>query len=376
MSRLIATSAAVALTLGLAGTGHATTPHTVTVDGVLTDFASDEKTAGDPANDSDYGAENELAALHVTWDANALYLGFDYTAWGAGVIYLIDSGKSGGVTDMCPNRGYTGAFPANLQAGAGLDLLVGLYAAADTSSKTITSAHTLAANASVDISQKSGVTIQHKETVSATKRTGVVELAIPWDQIYGLGAGKVPAGATLKIAGALRGKNDGDGLGDLSPGAKGLPKAGNCWSSDTNALGAFHTITVDADNDGAPDTGWSPGSNTSAVDAGVQPVDAAPSADAGAPDAATSDAATSPDSHVTADKGPTQDVVTSDQAPPDDTGAADAAARDITYIDAAIDGSRQEEGCACSAKADSQAAALPLLFLVGFVLIRRRPRKP
>jgi MYXO-CTERM domain-containing protein len=368
MFRSITTTAVVLLVLAPASGGRATTHHTITVDGVLTDFTADEKTAGDPATDSDYGADNELAALHVTWDANALYLGFDYTAWGAGVLYLIDTGKAGGVTDLCPNRGYTGAFPANLQASASLDLLVALYAKADTSTKTIAAAHTLAANTSVDISQKSGVTIQHKETAAATQRIGVVELAIPWDQLYGLGAGKVPAGATLKIAGALRGKNDGDGLGDLSPGAKGLPKSGNCWSSDTNALTAFHTITVDANSDGAPDTGWSPGSNTSKVDAGVPPADAAPTLDTSAPDAATADATTvdaapSTDSQTAADaSGPATDAVATNDGP----------SKDITYVDAAVEGERQEEGCACSAKADAQAMALPLLFLVGFVLIQRR----
>ena len=53
MPRHIATAAAVLLALGLADAGRATTHHTISVDGVLTDFAADEKTAGDPATDSD-----------------------------------------------------------------------------------------------------------------------------------------------------------------------------------------------------------------------------------------------------------------------------------------------------------------------------------
>jgi MYXO-CTERM domain-containing protein len=370
------------LALGVvAGVVWATTHHSVTVDGDLGDFAADEKTAGDPSNDSDYGYNNELNQLLVTWDASHLYLGFDYVAWGAAVIYLVETGKSGGTTQLCPNQGWTGpAFPANVQTQAadGMDLMVAVYLD-DTGAAPTAYLYTLSATSSTDISSVTGVQVTVKETVDTTtqEHKGAVEAAIPWGTIYGLGAGKVPAGAQLKIAGLLRGKNDGDGLGDLSPGAKGVPKPGNCWSSDANLLSQFHQVTVDSDGDGDPDPGWSPGPNVAKSDGGP-PQDSAPPPDLSPapdgkllpdtmppPDGPPSDTVAT-DLHQTADSSP-------DSSPAADSGIVDSAG---PLADAGLDGGagdKQEEGCACSAKASTPpSASLIALLILGLVTRVRR----
>ena len=301
--------AALAATLLLGFAAGATTYHGMTVDGDLSDFGTDELTAGDPLGDGLYGANNDLGQLAVTWDATNLYLGFDYHAWGTAVLYLIETGQSGGATTLCPVSGYTGAFPTNVQ-GPGFDLMLGLFAPTDATAP-VPYFYTLTATGSSDITASAGVELKLKETVDTTglQHMGAVELKLPWNAIYGLGAGKVPPGATLKIAGVLRGKLDGDGLGDVSPNPTGGVNLSACGSMTGNTLAAFHELTVDANSDGVPESGWSPGSNSGTPDAGV--------------------------------------------------------ATDGKFTD--------EEGCACSAKGSSASASAALsLFLLGLVLVDRR----
>ena len=272
----------LALVLGallVAGVTWATTPHTITVDGDLSDFAADEKTPGDPVGDSLYGKNNDLSTLYVTWDANNLYLGFDYVAWTSAVMYLVETGKSGGVSQFCKSAGYGGAFPANVK-GPGLDLMVAFWAP-NKANKPNPYVYLLANKTSQDITKNTGIKVQLSDKIDWSKfaHTGQVEVAIPFYVLYGLGAGKVPKGAKLRIAGAVRGMTDDDGLGDVSPNPTGGVVNKNCTYSASTTLDKFHTVTLDQDQDGKPDKYWAPGPNS----AGPKP-DTKPWPDAAWPD--------------------------------------------------------------------------------------------
>ncbi len=83
-------------------------------------------------------------------------------------------------------------------------------------------------------------------TISGTTSA---EVAIPWNSIYGLGAGTVPSGASLKIVGVIAG-GDNYGACDSAPdnadtdGDGGPDHLTNLWS-----------ITIDSNSDGIPDSG-------------------------------------------------------------------------------------------------------------------------
>jgi hypothetical protein len=337
----------------VAGSVWATTHHTITVNGTLADFDTNEKTAGDPENDSLYGVDNELTTLYVTWDASKLYLGFDYKIVGGAILYLVDTGKSGGVTNLCAAGGYTGAFPANVQ-GANFNLMVAFYANQSTpTTKPSVYVYTMASNKTTDITAVTGVEVALTETVNVDKRTGSVELGVPWDTLYGLGAGKVQTGAKLKIYGVLRGKNDGDGLGDISPNGANPAKNSACGGSDSNYLTAAFEQDIDSNGDGTPEAGWSPATNKPSSPS--EPV-------------TKKDAATSKDGKTTKPDGK---VSTGDGAVSGDKGAAtDAKPKGDLNKKAPT----KDTGCACSAPGsgglDLTGAALVLL--AAAMLARRR----
>ena len=200
--------------LAVAGVVWATTYHTITVDGNLVDFAADEKTAGDPANDSLYGVDNELTTFYATWDAQKLYLGYDYKIQGGAVMILLNTAATGGVTNLCPAGGYAGSYKANAQSASAqqpFNFMIAFFAnQSSPGTQPTVAVYSLGSNNSTPITSASGVAVALVESVSGDKRTGSVEVALPWDVLYGLGAGKVPANATIKIAGLLRGKNAGN----------------------------------------------------------------------------------------------------------------------------------------------------------------------
>jgi hypothetical protein len=376
--RRLAWLCAIAGALIVAGVVWATTYHTITVDGNLSDFAADEKTAGDPAGDSLYAANNDLTTLYVTWDAQKLYLGFEFKANNTAVMVLVETAVTGGATDFCQSAGYGGAFPGNFQSTVGLDLMVGLFADSDPTKPTIPYVYTVTATGSTDITGTTGTEAKLTETVSSTTadRVGSVEAAIPWSTIYPALSGKVPAGTKLKIAGVLRGTQDWDGLGDVSPNPSGALAQALCGTGQTTVVDRFHEVTVDANNDGVPDPGRSP---AMVPDGGPSP-DSKPVADS-----KVSDLHPSADHPAPKKDGPSprKDGV----APSGDTGRGEIAARGdaisrvdkrVTKTDAgAKKDAPAQEGCACSVDSvDARGStALPLLGLLLPLLVARVRRR-
>jgi hypothetical protein len=77
---------------------------------------------------------------------------------------------------------------------------------------------------------------------------GGSELAIPWDVLYGLGAGNVPVGCEIGVVASLCWDPEPSGElgGDVAP---------NNVSASLPVVDNFLRVTVDGDNDGSPDPG-------------------------------------------------------------------------------------------------------------------------
>ena len=409
----------VTILLGVGTAVWATTHHSINMLGSTLDFTTDEKLAGDPAGDSTYGVNNDLTTLYLTWDANKLYVGFAYAAWESSVIYLIDAGKPGGVGDLRKGQ-YNGAFPANIQ-GPQFDIMIAMWLPPDIIKQPTPHIYLLGNKTSVEITGFSGVDKSMKDVglpksdPKGPVHTGVVKVAIPWSTICGLGTGKVPAGARLKVAGVVRGKQDGDGVGDVSPDPTG--KLNTTATGTPTKLDKFHQVLVDGDCDGLPDKGCKPRDNTcpggtgspcpTKKDAGPPPADSKawpdtkPAADSKAwPDTtpaadtqAWPDTKLAADSKAGADKGKEKDLKVVKQ----DAKAADGPqtkqdskvtsadksgpAPDVkdTVVDAiyaeggggdkGVSNSVQsEDGCACSAQG-SQSMSMGLMGLGLLVLV-------
>ncbi len=76
------------------------TPHTITIDGDLSEWQEDEIVYDDSQNDSVWGSLNEIHRLYATWDANNLYLGVSGVQKdGNNLIVYVDTSPIDGVSD-------------------------------------------------------------------------------------------------------------------------------------------------------------------------------------------------------------------------------------------------------------------------------------
>lgn len=402
------------LSLGLGGVVWATTYNTVNVlnpAGPLSDFKADEKVPSDPTGDSLYGPNNDLKDLWATWDANNFYLGFDYAAWGTAVMVLIDTGVSGGVSTFCRSAGYkvTGAYPANIQ-GPAWDNLVAVWVEDDALTSPVVSVHSLDKQDSTDITLAAGVTIGQKDSADAKVPVwnGQVAVALQWDRLYKLGAGKVPKGATIKVVAVIRGGKDDDGLGDANPDPSQAISKNNCASGTKNTLDKFHVFTIDNNQDGKPDANWKPGTNkpggTTKPDAGIpdqkvaQPDQKVAKPDqkvaqvdqkVGVPDqkvAKPDQKVVQPDQKVAqADQKVVMDSATAQKDGPVQADKGGQANKDLGWADSAVSAKdasggekpsvQSEEGCACSASSEPpMSMGVLLLGLLTLARVDRRRR--
>ncbi len=216
----------------------------ITIDGRLDAGEWDGYLALPDSSDSAWTAANEIDGLYVAWDADYLYVAIDgivhTNSW---LLYLdVDPGGPGGETDLTAidvwERG--AQFTA---LGFAADFQYGCYqhqSAWDGGSLwEITSATTT--------TDRSGEVILADDAAHAYGDAGASELAIPWDVLYGLGAGQVPVGAQLSLVASICWDPEPDGElgGDSVPNnvAALLPTIDTVW-----------TFTVDDDGDGLPDS--------------------------------------------------------------------------------------------------------------------------
>ena len=72
---------------------------------------------------------NEIHNIYVNWDANNLYLGFDYTIDGNGFLAYIDFGDAAGIQSFLNSAGYQGDWQRNITFPAtnGIDAFYGVW---------------------------------------------------------------------------------------------------------------------------------------------------------------------------------------------------------------------------------------------------------
>src|SRR5205823_1475539 len=146
----------------------------------------------DSPNDSTFTpGKDEVGRLLVTWDATNLYIGFDFSVEGAAVIYYIQ-GPAQGAKDFCA----VNDFKAGAQTSELMDVMVAFY-----KTGAVTGFRLAAGQSMLDNSITGARTAN-----PADGSLGVAEAAIPWTTLF---SGGVPAGATIKLVGAVRGNNDG-----------------------------------------------------------------------------------------------------------------------------------------------------------------------
>ncbi len=170
-----------------------------------------------------------------------LFIGFDYTIETNAVIYYIDTGESGGETDFLSSSGYSGAFPSDVLHDRTVELMIAFYGSGSVY------VYDVYDGGSTDITSYSGVN-EARSSYSEDGSAGSVEVGIPWNRVYGLGAGAVPPGETIHIGGIIRAGDDGMPA-DMNP------------DGDGNYLWDYYDVSIDDDEDGVPDEEWSPGPN-------------------------------------------------------------------------------------------------------------------
>ena len=222
-----------------------------TIDGTISvspdDWDSTELVVEDPNDDSYWGTTNDFHNIWLTWDANFLYLGLEFTVSDNAMIVYIETGISGGVSDFNSTRGYSGAYPRNITFpdSIGIDLMVAdwngatpsVFKISDSSSAEITSS-----------------------CLSASGDSYQQEIAIPWNTIYPDAENIVLDGARLKIVGVIAG-GDNYGACDAAP-----DNASVDGGEGPHLLDNLITIAVDSDSDGIPDYSGSAVSGTVSFD--------------------------------------------------------------------------------------------------------------
>jgi hypothetical protein len=216
----------------------------ITIDGLIDSGEWDPCTfAVSDSNDSEWTASNEIDGLYVTWDSTFLYIAIDgivnANSW---IMYFdVDPGGTNGETDLTAidawERGATFTFP-----GFECDFQYGCYQHqgifdSDSFFKILSTTTTSDLTDSI---------ISAFDSNHDNGNAGGSEMAIPWDILYGLGAGNVPANASISIVASICWDPEPDGVlgGDSAPSNTSvvLPVIDNAY-----------TFVVDGDGDGIPD---------------------------------------------------------------------------------------------------------------------------
>ncbi len=200
----------------------------------------------DDANDSAWGAANEIDRLLVRWDAQYLYVAIDGQVSGnSWVLYLDrDPGTANGQANLTAinawERGAT--FTAS---GFAPDFQYGCYQHqsqfdGDGFWQLLSPTTTQVRSSEI---AKAFDSFHNFGSASGS------ELAIPWSVVYGLGAGVVPSGAKIALVASVCWDPEPSGVlgGDSAPSnlSAALPVVDRAW-----------TVTVDGNNDGRPDGTW------------------------------------------------------------------------------------------------------------------------
>ncbi len=206
---------------------------------IVSDYWDSDWTTPNP------GDTNDINALYMTWDSTYLYLGIlgivHNNSW---LLYLdTDPGGPNGESDLDSidrwERGAQLPFPADFQYGcyqhqSGYD--------SDSFWKILDKLTT---------EDFSGSILSAFDSQHFYHTSGGSEMAIPWDVLYGLGAGNVPPGASISLVASICWDPEPDGVlgGDQAP---------DNIAATPPVLDNFVTVTVDRNGDGKPDASNEP----------------------------------------------------------------------------------------------------------------------
>jgi len=218
----------------LVGWAWATTPHTITVDGNLSDWNSDELIIDD-ANDDSLWANDEVKEIYLTWDADNLYIGANYTVSNNAFIVYLDTDYAGGETDF--EHDWSGWYRRYVTfENYDIDFFIPLW---DTGSPS-----------ALQVVDGNNTDVSSNCTISGSG--GTWEVAIPWGQLLN---GGVPG--YVAVAAVIAGGDDYGGA-DIAPDATG----NTIDTNDSNHINikAMFKVPVDSDGDHNADSGVSPAS--------------------------------------------------------------------------------------------------------------------
>lgn len=205
------------------------------------DWLAQWQITADPDTDSKWHPanklDNEIMGLFATWDADSLYLGISYVINDSNntMMLYLDAGNPGGCTNFNSTQGYNGAYPKNMRFRPqdAIDFFIADYY------HNTPSFYQITGNTTVDLTKK----VNGKRGPLGHD----LELAVAWNDIYGLGAGKVIPGVKIKMVGLVAG-GDNWGAGDSSP---DNPTVDGTKGPDS--LINLAAISPDANADGLPD---------------------------------------------------------------------------------------------------------------------------
>ncbi|NUN70653.1 MAG: DUF1939 domain-containing protein [Bacteroidetes bacterium] len=180
---------------------------------------------------------NEMFGLYVTWDSDSLYIGLDYyinDINNTAMLY-IDAVKDSGRTNFNSTQGWLGDYPKNnrFRAADGIDLFMAAYNKEKPSTFLVTG------------TQSINITAKTNGQRGAANRG--LEVAVSFNDIYGLGAGLVPKNASLKLVALASGGYD-YGSGDAIPDNADVNGDGG-----PDSLTSLASVTIDKNSDGIPD---------------------------------------------------------------------------------------------------------------------------
>ncbi|MEW6040975.1 MAG: hypothetical protein AB1633_05595, partial [Elusimicrobiota bacterium] len=238
--------------------------HTITVDGDLSDWVSDETipqatsalynpnekadSVWDPST-----RKNELRQLYVTWDKQAVYIGIEYSNDNTGLLVYIDvdSGTLSEINSGTDALYYISTWNRKVKfVNYRPDFFYGSWSGSSGNLYKITS--------STSVSDISSYATFSTGRMSATPGS---EIKIPWSVIYGGGKEDVPKGTRIALFAALSTGDLGSELfsgttiqygylgGDCIPDSSG----NNVFTLAPSTITDFAVVEVDSDLDGIPD---------------------------------------------------------------------------------------------------------------------------
>lgn len=205
---------------------------TITGDG--TDWDSDDLAVDDPLGDTAWGP-NDIDNLWVTYDAEGLYVGVRYQVSDNAMLVLIDAGTGAGASNINTIDWYARNFnfPDSIRA----DYIIANWNGSPLGVRRITSNTT-----TVDVTSEC-------QTFNGSKGNFFyeAEVKIPWNTIYGLGAGLVKPGALVRVVTLIAGGDHWNGP-DSAPDNPGMNGGGAATT-----LYNFYRLPLDRGGDGYPD---------------------------------------------------------------------------------------------------------------------------